>query len=195
MMTMMTSLELNKLAQRLDVPFYCQSLLSKAKHLSTEETNFFRSKLAELSSDEALLSVACMMRELADHLPNQQAIASMLILRADYVLDDYAPLWMQYQAKGLRFDFSDWAVHMEEDLEALTESLKITRDALWQADPVLIQICDILIDCADDHIYRLSLVAHNYADSFVKIKAEQNTGANNGANIIAFPLERVRKSI
>lgn len=159
MTAMLSSKELAAIYTRLEAPVIVADLLDRATPLCDDEAFALTILLSEMSPEQALISIACSTQIIASRIESDPGLTASLTMQANFVLDDYGPLWLQRQAKP-HFASDDWSVYMQEDLEALADLLMLCTDIFGHGSPAAAEICTILQDQAAAHAEALD--AHEF---------------------------------
>lgn len=184
MMNMLSAHEIYKLAEELNLPLVVRGCLTDG--LTDDNRMLVASLLTDMRKDQLLLSLACSLRIIAEHKQDEPEIARSLIYHADYILDDYAPHW---RANKNSVFPSEWALHVEEDLEHVHELLMLTRDAFAFRDDVIYTLCDMLADYTKD---QLNQGEFEITERETNLVMDINLTSHMPSNVIMFPMDRVR---
>lgn len=185
MTAMLSSKELASIYTRLEAPVVVADLLDRASALSDDESFALTILISEMKPEEALISLACCMQIIASRIEGDPALTSSLSMQANFILDDYGPLWLQRQAHPhLKTD--DWSVYMQEDFEAAADLLMLCTDIFGHGSAAVAEVCSVLQDQARAHAEALD------ADLPAEIEAqiEQLSEIVYGGNVVPFPSSR-----
>lgn len=180
---MLSTHEIYKLAEELNLPVVIQNCLTK-NLVGDDDRMLIASLMLDMRHDQLLLSLACALRIIADTKVDEPEITRPLIYHADAILDDYAPHW---RAKNKSVFPSEWAHHVEEDLEYIHELLLLTRDAFAFRDDVIYNLCDIMSEHLKDDLKTGHVETDDENLMF-------DASINRPSNVILFPLDRVQNS-
>lgn len=151
MTAMLTSRELVTLYTKLEAPLIVSDLLDRGAPLGEDEAMALTVMIAEMRAEHALISLACCMQSLASYCSADPGLAASLKLQADFILDDYGPLWLRQQAgRAKGEDREDWLSFMQEDFEAAADLLMLCAD-IFGPETAAAGICRILQDQASSH--------------------------------------------
>ena len=188
-MKLVTLQEWHKLSEELSLPLLVRAQILKDAQEEPDKM-LMAAMMDEMRGDALLLSLACSLKIIAEtEHEKEPEIAKYLTHHADFILDDYAPHWHKFK-NGLIS--AEWAQHVEEDLEAFTEILILTRDAFAYKDDTLYKICDALLENLN------YFMAHKKDDTKAKnFKIRDKEIVEQPeyvfvSNIIQFPVNRLR---
>lgn len=174
MAQMISGKDIARLHLDLEVPQIIADLLNRHEILSPGDEHLLRAQLAQLNSLEMLLSIACCFNVFVSHTNDDPTLIEPLQRQGDYILDDYAPYWMQHQGHANE----EWMNFVHDDLETIGDFLSILSDAAHGLHPALTDICEILNEFAF-----LKSIEINMMDVIAPINVYKD-------NVIRFPTER-----
>jgi hypothetical protein len=192
MTAMLSTKELASLYTSLEAPVAVADLLDRGTPLSDDESFALTIMFSEMTAQRAVISLACCMQVIASRFDADPGLTASLKLQSDFILDDYAPLWLQQNAKGTKGkDMAEWSVYMQEDLEATCDLLMICADIFGTSSVAAAEICTILQDQAAAHAEALD---HATFEADLLAEAAQQPAENPAAaytnNVIQFPFGR-----
>lgn len=185
MTVMLTARELATLYTKLEAPVTIAGLLDRGTPLSDDESFALLISFSEMQPDKALIAIACSTQMLASRIEGDPALTSSLTLQANFILDDYAPHWLQREASGRKMGLSDWSVYLQEDFEAMADLLMLCADIFGETSVVAAEICTIMLDQARAHTEALE-TASGELDEAIEAASELRYGGN----VIPFPVAR-----
>ena len=177
MTAMLSTKELASIYTSLEAPVVVADLLDRATPLCDDENFALTIMLSEMSAEQALISIACCTQIIASRIEGDAALTASLTLQANFVLDDYGPLWLQRRANPHPVS-EDWSVYIQEDLEAMSDLLMMCTDIFGHGSPAAAELCTILQDQA---------LAHAEALEDFEIEPEILEPAVFVDNVIPFP--------
>ena len=184
MTAMLSSKELACLYTKLEAPVTVADLLDRGTPLSDDESFALTIMLSEMTPDQALISMACCMQIIASRLEEDPALTTSLTLQSNFILDDYAPYWLQHQSKPAdKMACDNWSVYMQEDLEAMSDLLMMCADIFGVSSVVAAEICTIMQDQAVAHAEALD----SLLPLEIEAQIESLTELVYGDNVIPFP--------
>lgn len=189
MTAMLSTKELASLYTSLEAPVVVADLLDRGTPLSDDESFALTIMLSEMTAQRAVISLACCMQMIASRFDTDPGLTASLKMQSDFILDDYAPLWLQQEAKGTKGkDMAEWSVYMQEDLEATCDLLMICADIFGPQSVAAAEICTILQDQAAAHAEALDHAAFE-ADLLAEA-VQPAPAATYTDNVIPFPFGR-----
>lgn len=174
MAQMISGKDIARLHLDLEVPQTIADLLMRHETLSPLDEQSLRGQLANLNSLEMLLSIACCFNIFVAHTNDDITLIEPLQRQGDFILDDYAPYWMQHHGQANE----EWMNFVHDDLETIGDFLSILSDAAHGLHPALTDICEILNEFAF-----LKSIEVNMMDIMPAVAVYTD-------NVIRFPTER-----
>jgi hypothetical protein len=138
---MLNDRELATLTAKMETPLMVERLCRAKAGDIAQRMHDLQKRLNHLPPLETLLSLALSLRALTPYTPN---LSASLALRAETLVDDYAPAYFH------RHDFAeDWSLFIEDDLQDLHDYLSVCLDSVADESPAKLAL-KILRDCAGE---------------------------------------------
>lgn len=216
MLAMLNERELANLHIALEAPLAVIDILDQENAenscISEEDHMALSILFSEMNPLQALISIACCMQHITKKLSNfvdqKNAVCVTLSLQADFILNDYAPLWLKTKnAKKSETEDCNWQPEIQEDFEALADILTVTQDSIpdnaHNTLRFIASLCGLMADHATARAEMLSIILDEaFFGTLTPIETEQSypdyadtghaspryTGTKYmGTNIIMFP--------
>ncbi len=188
MTAMLSTKELASLYTSLEAPIVVADMLDRGTPLSDDESFALTIMFSEMTAERAVISLACCMQMIASRFDTDAGLTASLKIQSDFILDDYAPLWLKQEAKGAAGkDMAQWSVYMQEDLEATCDLLMICADIFGPSSVAAAEICTILQDQAAAHAEALD---HAVFEADLIAENDQVPEVAYTNNVIQFPFAR-----
>lgn len=205
-MSAVTKEDIAKLHAYLVVPMAVNEMLSNATEIGGEDQYALHVMLSEIEPDSALLAIALSAQCIASQFYKDIPVATALQMEASKIISDYGHDWLNnfhnHPVQG--DDLFDLLSHVPEDLEALADLLDSVQASIRDENHPAHAICTVLSVQARAHMDIADFVLTELENEMSGMTMEEDgvcsapsaaiveSFAQNGENIILFPMHRVR---